>query len=170
MSVSFDASPREIRGKVLQFPASKIFARRMGFGLRKYWPIGTTLAVLLVAGAGALFWFLGAKSSVQYVTAEVTRGTIARTSTATGTVNPVLTIIVGSYVSGVIQDIYCDYNTHVRAGQVCARIDPRPYQATLDQYSGQLARDQAILEKDRKDLARYQQLATQNSIARQQSE
>jgi len=170
MSVSFDASPRETRGEVLQFPASKISARRMGLGLRKYWPIGTTVAVLLVAGAGALFWFLGAKSSVQYITAEVTRGTVSRTSTATGTVNPVLTIIVGSYVSGVIQDIYCDYNTHVQAGQVCARIDPRPYQATLDQYSGQLARDQAILEKDRKDLARYQQLATQNSIARQQSE
>ena len=92
------------------------------------------------------------------------------TATTTGTVNPVLTIIVGTYVSGVIQNIFCDYNTHVRAGQVCARIDPRPYQATLDQYSGQLARDQAILDKDRKDLARYQQLAQQNSIARQQAE
>jgi HlyD family secretion protein len=58
----------------------------------------------------------------------------------------------------------------VRAGQVCAKIDPRPYQATLDQYTGQLLRDQAILAKDRTDLARYQQLAAQNSIARQQAE
>ncbi len=98
------------------------------------------------------------------------RGAIARTVTATGTVNPVLTIIVGTYVSGVIQNLYCDYNTQVKAGQVCAKIDPRPYQATLDQYSGQLLRDQAILDKDRTDLARYQKLAAQNSIARQQAE
>jgi len=52
----------------------------------------------------------------------------------------------------------------------CAKIDPRPYQATLDQYSGQLLRDQAILGKDQGDLTRYTQLAAQNSIARQQAE
>jgi len=170
MSVSFDPSPIETRSKVLQFPTSKGAARKVGLGSRKYWLIGTTALVLLVAGMGALLWFVGTKSPVRYVTADVTRGTVARASTATGTVNPVLTIIVGTYVSGVIQDIYCDYNTRVRAGQVCARIDPRPYQATLDQYSGQLLRDQAIVEKDRKDLARYQRLAAQNSIARQQAD
>ncbi len=107
---------------------------------------------------------------VHYVTIPAARGTITRTATATGTVNPVLTIIVGAYDSGVIQNLYCDYNTQVRAGQVCAKIDPRPYQATLDQYKGQLLRDQAILDEARVDLARYQQLATQNSIARQQAE
>ena len=106
----------------------------------------------------------------QYVTTPAERGAITRVVTATGTVNPVLTIIVGAYVSGVIQNLYCDYNTQVRAGEVCARIDPRPYQATFDQYSGQLQRDQAVRDKDRTDLARYQQLAAQNSIARQQAE
>jgi len=111
-----------------------------------------------------------ATPSVHYFTAPITRGPIARSVTATGTVNPILTIIVGSYVSGVIQSLSCDYNTVVKAGQICAKIDPRPYQATLDQYSGQLARDQAILGKDRLDLARYQKLAAQNSIARQQAE
>ena len=111
-----------------------------------------------------------ATPSVHYTTAPITRGPIARSVTATGTVNPILTIIVGSYVSGVIQSLSCDYNTVVKAGQICAKIDPRPYQATLDQYSGQLARDQAILGKDRLDLARYQKLAAQNSIARQQAE
>jgi HlyD family secretion protein len=106
----------------------------------------------------------------QYVTIPVTRGAITRVVTSTGTVNPVLTIIVGTYVSGVIQNLFCDYNTQVRAGQVCAKIDPRPYQATLDQYSGQLLRDEAVLSKDRTDLLRYQQLVAQNSIARQQAE
>src|SRR5487761_2293156 len=51
---------------------------------------------------------------------------VARTVGATGTVNPVLTVLVGSYVSGVIQSQYCDFNTKVKEGQLCAKIDPRP--------------------------------------------
>jgi len=128
------------------------------------------LVLLLAAAGGAAWWGMRASPSIHYTTAPTTRGTIARSVTATGTVNPILTIIVGSYVSGVIQSLSCDYNTVVKAGQICAKIDPRPYQATLDQYTGQLLRDQAILGKDRTDLARYQTLAAQNSIARQQAE
>jgi HlyD family secretion protein len=127
-------------------------------------------AIIAVAVGGLAWWSLRGTTAVQYVTAPVTRGEIVRAVTATGTVNPVLTIIVGTYVSGVIQQLSCDYNTKVKPGQVCAKIDPRPYQATLDQYAGQLLRDRAILEKDRKDLARYQKLAAQDSIARQQAE
>ncbi|MGD0331767.1 MAG: efflux RND transporter periplasmic adaptor subunit [Xanthobacteraceae bacterium] len=136
--------------------------------MRSRWVL---LALLVLAAAAALAWWSMHRSTpVHYVTTPAARGTITRTATATGTVNPVLTIIVGAYDSGVIQNLYCDYNTQVRAGQVCAKIDPRPYQATLDQYKGQLLRDQAILDEARVDLARYQQLATQNSIARQQAE
>jgi HlyD family secretion protein len=128
------------------------------------------LALLIAAALGAAWWARRGAPSVHYVTAPVSRGAITQMVTATGTVNPVLTIIVGSYVSGVIQQLFCDYNTRVMAGQVCAKIDPRPYQAALDQYTGQLLRDQATLDKDRMDLARYQKLATQNSIARQEAE
>ncbi|HXW41514.1 MAG TPA: efflux RND transporter periplasmic adaptor subunit [Xanthobacteraceae bacterium] len=127
------------------------------------------LLVLAVA-AGLAWWSMQRAAPVQYVAVPVARGAVTHVVTATGTVNPVLTIIVGTYVSGVIQNLYCDYNTQVRAGQVCAKIDPRPYQATLDQYAGQLLRDEAVRDKDRVDLARYQQLAAQNSIARQQAE
>ncbi|HKH81118.1 MAG TPA: efflux RND transporter periplasmic adaptor subunit [Methylovirgula sp.] len=128
-------------------------------------------ALLVLAGVGGLAWWSTHRAmAVQYVTLPAARGTITRSATATGTVNPVLTIIVGAYDSGVIQNLYCDYTTQVRAGEVCARIDPRPYQAAFDQYSGQLLRDQAVLDKDRIDLARYQQLAAQNSIARQQAD
>ena len=138
--------------------------------LKKY-RLSAALALLLVgAGLAAWFWFVGGKSAVHYVTVPAERGSITRTATATGTVNPVLTIIIGAYDSGIIQNIYCDYNTQVRAGQVCAKIDPRPYQATFDQYTGQLARDQAVLDEARMDLDRYQKLAEQNSIARQQAE
>jgi len=137
-------------------------------GIRSRW---VAVALLVVAAAAALAWWSTHRSTpVHYVTVPAARGTITRTATATGTVNPVLTIIVGTYVSGVIQNLYCDYNTQVRAYQVCAKIDPRPYQAIFDQYSGQLLRDQAVLDKDRTDLVRYQQLAAQNSIARQQAE
>jgi HlyD family secretion protein len=147
-------------------PAPK--AGRHGLRARRSWLV---IAVLLIAAAaGAVWWETRPAPPIRYVTAPVTRGTVARTVTSTGTVNPENTIIVGTYVSGVIQELYCDYNTQVKAGQICAKIDPRPYQATLDQYSGQLLRDQAILDKDRVNLTRYQKLATENSIARQQAE
>lgn len=132
------------------------------------WVAVAALALAVIAGVG--WWTMHRGTPVQYVTVRAERGAITRTATATGTVNPVLTIIVGAYDSGVIQSIYCDYNTQVRAGQVCAKIDPRPYQATFDQYTGQLARDRAALDEARTDLMRYQKLAEQNSIARQQAE
>jgi HlyD family secretion protein len=62
---------------------------------------------------------------VKHVTAPVTSGSITRVAAATGTANSVLMIIIGTYVSGVIQNLYCDYNTQVRAEHVCAKIDPR---------------------------------------------
>ncbi len=61
-------------------------------------------------------FFSSRSVAMHYSTTPVTRGTVARSVTATGTVNPVLTIIVGTYVSGVIQELYCDYNTKVKKG------------------------------------------------------
>lgn len=136
---------------------------------RRIFGFGVAIAAITLGGIG-VWWRLSATPPLHYVTTPVSRGSITQTATATGTVNPTLTIIVGSYVSGVIQSLSCDYNTVVIAGQVCAKVDPRPFQATLDQYAGQLQRDQAILAKDRANLGRYQNLAAQNSIARQQAE
>ena len=100
--------------------------------LRFLWRLGG-LTLVAVAGAGALaWWHYGKQPTVTYTTEAVDRGAVSLTVTATGTVNPELTIIVGSYVSGVIQQLTCDYNTQVKAGQVCAKIDPRPYQAVFD--------------------------------------
>jgi HlyD family secretion protein len=90
---------------------------------------------------------------VQYTTAPVTRGDIVKAVTATGTVNPVLTIIVGTYVSGVIQELFCDYNTKVKKGQLCAKIDPRPYQTIVDQDRANLGVAKAQLVKDQASLA-----------------
>ena len=83
---------------------------------------------------------------------------MTRTVTATGTVNPELTIIVGAAVSGIIKELNCDYNTKVKKGQVCARIDPRPYQSVVDENRANLAVAKAQLEKDKANLT-YTKLA-----------
>jgi HlyD family secretion protein len=107
------------------------------------------LALVAIAGvAGALWWKSRGGETVRYVTAPASRGAVTRTVTATGTVNPELTIIVGTYVSGVIQELYCDYNTRVTKGQICARIDQRPYQTLVDQARANLAVAKAQHEKD----------------------
>jgi HlyD family secretion protein len=129
---------------------------------RKIGLIATPLALLLAAAIA--WWTLGGESPVQYSTAPVTRGAVTRAVTATGTVNPVLTIIVGTYVSGVIQDLSCDYNTQVKRGQICAKIDPRPYQTVVDQNRANLTAAKAQVEKSKVSLT-YAQL-TYDRMAR----
>ena len=111
-------------------------------------------AVAAALAAGATAWWLSMRpAATHYATAPVTRGDIAHTISATGTVNPVLTIIVGSYVSGVIQQQFCDFNTRVHKGQLCAKIDPRSYQSIVDQARADLANARAQIVKDRAQLA-----------------
>jgi HlyD family secretion protein len=109
---------------------------------------GAALLALAAVTGGGFWWRARHAQTATYETAALDRGPVARAVTASGTVNPVLTIIVGSYVSGVIQDIACDYNTPVRRGQVCATIDPRPYQMAVDQAEAALGTARAQLVKD----------------------
>jgi HlyD family secretion protein len=109
--------------------------------------------VLVTVAAGAVGWWrLQPSKEVAYVSAQVSRGPVAPYVTATGSVNPVVTIQVGTYVSGVIQELHCDFNTRVKAGQLCARIDPRPYQVVVDQDTAALAAARAQLVKDQAGL------------------
>jgi len=128
------------------------------------------VTIAIVLGAAETWRRISATTAARYRTDVVSRGLVAQSVTATGTVNPVLTIVVGAQDSGVIQQVFCDYNTQVKLGQICAKIDPRPFEATLNQYKGQLVRDQALLDEAKLDLLRYQKLAAQDSIARQQAE
>jgi len=81
-------------------------------------------AIVVIAGA---YYYLGRSSSgMRIVTAKVTEGPIVRSVTATGTVNPVITVQLGTYVSGPITAIYKDYNAPVKKGELIAKIDPRP--------------------------------------------
>jgi HlyD family secretion protein len=106
--------------------------------------------MLVAATIGVAFgWQLLRRGSpVGYVTSAASPGPVTKVVSTTGTVNPELTIIVGSYVSGVIKDVYCDYNTQVKTGQVCAKIDPRPYQTAVDQAKANLDIAKAQLLKD----------------------
>ena len=112
------------------------------------------LAAAIVLAAGAWLWWRTDKAEApRYVTTPAAKGDVVRTVVTTGSVNPVVTVQVGSYVSGPIKAIYCDYNTKVKAGQLCAKIDPRNYQVALDQAKANLANARAQLVKDQASLA-----------------
>jgi HlyD family secretion protein len=102
--------------------------------------------------------------AANYQTATVTRGAITQAVTATGTLNPVVNVQVGSQVSGNIQKLFADFNSQVKAGQVVAQIDPALFQAAVTQAEGDLASAQAALE-----LAKLNATRTQDLFARKTS-
>jgi HlyD family secretion protein len=110
------------------------------------------LAIAMLAIVAVWYFLTGSTTAPRIITAKVTEGPIVRSVTATGTVNPVITVQVGTYVSGPITAIYADYNAPVKKGQAIAKIDPRPYQVTLDIAHATLANSRAQLGKDKADL------------------
>ena len=106
------------------------------------------LAVVLLAAVA--YYYLGSGGNAgtsPYRTAKVERGGIAETVLATGNINAVTTVQVGSQVSGTVQRIFVDYNSPVKKGQVIAQIDPRLLEASLLQAKGNLGNAHAALER-----------------------
>ena len=102
--------------------------------------------LLLIVGVGIFAAFeLRSKGPVQYYTAQVERGEIKQVVEATGTINAVITVQVGSQVSGAISKLYVDFNSHVKKGQVIAQIDPALFQGALSQAKADLANAKANL-------------------------
>ena len=114
------------------------------------WPIG---ALLLIAAGVAFWWITERKQESRYVTAQVDHGSVVRSVTATGTVNPVIVVQVGTYDSGPIIAIYADFNSPVKAGQLIAKIDPRPFTVKVHEAQAALGNSQSQLAKDQADLA-----------------
>src|ERR1700737_3605147 len=106
-------------------------------------------------------------SGADYQTAIVTRGPITQAVTATGTLNPVVNVQVGSQVSGNIQKLFADFNSEVKAGQVVAQIDPMLFQAAVTQAEGDLANAQAALELAKVNAERIQKLFAQKNSSQQ---
>ncbi len=97
----------------------------------------TAIAACAAAGLGT-WYFLGAGTKVEYRTVAADHGDINVTISATGTPNAVVTVQVGSQISGTIQSLYADFNTKVTKGQIIARIDPAALQARVDQSQASL--------------------------------
>ncbi len=107
------------------------------------------------------------RGAANFQTAPVTRGPLTQVVTATGTLNPVVNVQVGSQVSGNIAKLFADFNSEVKAGQVVAQIDPALFQATVTQAEGDLANAQAALELAKLNATRTQALFAQKNSSQQ---
>ncbi len=156
-------------------PAGPVPARRR----RRRMPL--LLLVLLAAAIGGLVvwhpWAVtkppassahgGPAQSQAVGVATAAPGDVAIALTELGTVTPLATVTVRTQIAGILTQVAFTEGQMVHRGDFLAQVDPRPYQALLDQNEGNLARDQAILANAQLDLARYQKLNSQDSIARQ---
>jgi len=138
--------------------------------LAAYWHFagGRQAAPAGGAGQGNPFMPGGMGGPVPVRVATSQEGKIDVVYRAIGTVTAYNTVTVRSRVDGELQEILFEDGQKVKKGDVLARIDPRPYQVRLDQALGQQKQNQAQLENAQRDLARYQLLFKQNSIAKQQ--
>jgi len=135
--------------------------------------LAAALAVLVAAWG--LWRWLGPGATdapPAWITASLDRGPITASVTATGTIDPVDSVQVGTYVSGPIQELLADFNTPVQQGQLLARIDPRPYQLKADAAAADLAtararraRAEADRAFTRDTLTRMRQLAARGIVA-----
>jgi HlyD family secretion protein len=120
------------------------------------------IIVLAIVGsvAGAIAWhFLAHQNSgPQYQTTAVARDDVIQAVTATGTLNPVTNVLVGSQISGNIQKLYADFNSHVDANQVVAQIDPATYKSAVQQANGDLSNALANLELTQVEAKRADEL------------
>ena len=124
-----------------------------GVSTRWQIPAAAVVLVVLAFGGGWLYWSTHRTATVRYATQKIELGSIVRTVTASGGVVPSATALVGARVSGVIQALSCAADTKVKAGQICAKLDPRPYQTVVDQDNADLAAAEDRREKDKTDLA-----------------
>lgn len=137
------------------------------------------LLAMLAAGLGSLVWWYwpaAHEPSARYKLATVDRGPVAATVTATGTVNPIVSVPVGSQVSGTVQHLYADFNSRVIEGQILALIDPAPFRAKRDQARASLrtargtlakaevAGEQRKLDLDRAVTLRRQEFVSQSEV------
>ncbi|HXC99349.1 MAG TPA: efflux RND transporter periplasmic adaptor subunit [Verrucomicrobiae bacterium] len=124
------------------------------------------IVVAGLAGGGIWYWKHQASDTPDYKTALVTRGDLVQAVTATGQINPVTNITVGSQVSGIISKIYVDFNSPVTNHELVAEIDPSTYKALVAQARGDLASAQAADDLARVEEERANALFTNSILAK----
>jgi HlyD family secretion protein len=124
---------------------------------------------LVVAGAATAAWLHSKKEKpipdAKFRSAVVDNGNITQTVTATGTINPVALINVGSQVSGTVVELKADFNDHVKKGQVLLKLDPAIFNAQIRQVEASVASAQASLRLAQANFERNQRLVSQNYIS-----
>jgi HlyD family secretion protein len=105
--------------------------------------------IVLLIGVGVWYWWSSGAPPVQYKSALVDRGPITAIVTATGTVNPVVSVQVGSQVSGKISRLFADFNSVVKQGQILAQIDQQPFEARVSQARAAVKSAKGNLDKAR---------------------
>lgn len=126
------------------------------------------LFILLVIGGAAYgYWrFRGKKNTApEYQTMKVARGDIIQAVTATGQLNPVLNVQVGSQISGIIQKLHADFNSIVTNGQLIAELDPATYKANVSSADAELANARASLELAQANARRAEELSRNKLIS-----
>jgi len=121
------------------------------------------LAIVVVAGVFAAFR-LSKKTDPEYFIARVEKGDIRQVIEATGTINPVTSVQVGSQVSGMISKLYVDFNSKVTKGQVIAEIDPKLFEGAVLQAQADLQNSQALLAAAKANVAKDQATQQQNKL------
>ena len=123
-------------------------------------------AVVVLAAGFLIYKTVGkTKQSVSIETAKVERGTISNTVTATGTLEAVKTVEVGTQVSGVIEKLFVDYNSQVKKGQLLAQLDETPLIAQLDQSKASVDQAEAQVKYQKANYERYKALLAKKLIA-----
>lgn len=137
------------------------------------------IVVLGLAGAGGYWYYKYGQPEVKPVVSEtaVQRGSIVEQVQATGTLDAVRTVQIGTQVSGVVKELYVDFNSIVKAGQVIAELDPSLLQTQVDVQEANLLRAKVDLEQrnityenDKKKLERQQELFAKNLVTKEQLE
>jgi len=138
--------------------------------MKKRWVFAVVAAGIAIFVASRTFRSDG--ENMVYRTEPVTRGEIAASVSATGTLSAVTTVEVGTQVSGTIKEIYVDYNSKVEEGQLIALINPETFEAQAEQAKASLAlakagvlKANATLDDAKRNLERMKQLASRNLIA-----
>ncbi len=156
------------------------------------WKHGAWLSVMSLAVAGGVVWWTSDRApEISYRTGAIEQGPLQSTVSASGTVNPVTQVSVGTQVSGQIQDLFVDFNSEVRAGQLIAQIDPETFQYRVRQAQADVeaaqasvltaqangtaaraavSRAQVDLAEARRDLERKQMLVAREFIAKSEAE
>ena len=140
--------------------------------------VGLIAILLAIAVYETVHWLKSAPSGGRFPqgalqsvgAATVGTGNIREIVNALGTVTPIATVTVQTQINGQLTDVAFTEGQLVKKGDFLAQIDARPYQILKEQYEGQLAHDEGLLAQAQMDLTRYQTLAQQNSIAKQQAE